>query len=154
MATRSQRVSTPALARDAITVFNYPVDRSQQFIKRIAGIPGDRIRISQKVLYRNGSPRNEPYAIHKTDYEDSWRDDFPSFPTTRLFPTAQEMLTHIVNGEVVVPPGKDFVLGGNRDQSFDSRYLTYVLDECSIPGIDCRYGKSRSPACRRQTLSS
>jgi signal peptidase I len=120
-----QRIPHPAANRDAIVVMNYAMNRREQFIKRIAGIPGDRIRISHKILHRNGLPLSEPWVVRKTEYEDAWRDDFPSQPTARLFPTAQEMLAHIAHGEVIVPSGKYFVLGDNRDQSLDSRYLGF-----------------------------
>jgi signal peptidase I len=127
-------VSNPAPERDAIIVFNYPVDRRQQFIKRIAGIPGDRIRISHKILYRNGSPLNESYAVHKSNYEDTYGDNFPPQPNTNVFPPAQEMLSHdVLGGEIVLPPGKYFVLGDNRDQSLDSRYWGFV-DAADIIG--------------------
>ena len=113
--------------RDDIIAFIYPVDRRQTFLKRVVGVGGDRIRIAKKVLYLNGKPLTETYAVHKLDYEDSYRDDFPSEPNTMLYPPALEMLrNNVVNGEVVVPPGKYFVLGDNRDQSLDSRYWGFV----------------------------
>ena len=113
----------PKIERGDIVVFVYPVDRSQTFVKRVIGIPGDRIRISAKTTYRNGVPLEEPYAIHKTDYVDAYRDSFPSEPNTPFAAAARDMLkNHVVNGEVVVPAGKYFVLGDNRDLSLDSRY--------------------------------
>jgi signal peptidase I len=121
------RSPRPTAKLGDVLVFIYPVDRKQTFIKRIVGMPGDRIRILNKVLYRNGVPVSEPYAVHKLDYLDSYRDNFPSEPNTPLFPPAQEMLLHnVVNGEVVVPAGKYFVMGDNRDQSLDSRYWGFV----------------------------
>jgi len=108
-------------------VFAYPVDRSQTFVKRVIGVPGDRIRIISKAVYRNGIALVEPYAVHKTDYEDSYRDNFPSEPNVRLPPSAADMLgKHIVSGDVVVPDRCYFVLGDNRDNSFDSRYWGFV----------------------------
>jgi len=105
----------------------YPVDRKQTFVKRIIGMPGDHIRISHKILYRNGVQLNEPYIVHKTDYEDSYRDDFPSDPNVPVYPQAAAMLkSDVSNGELVVPPGRYFVLGDNRDQSLDSRYWGFV----------------------------
>jgi len=121
-----QRFPKPILARGDMVVFAYPVDRRQTFVKRIIGVPGDRIRIAAKAVYRNGTAIKEPYAVHKTDYEDRYRDDFPSEPNTPIYPAAQEMLKGVVNGEVIVPSGKYFVLGDNRDMSLDSRYWGFV----------------------------
>ena len=109
--------------RGDIIVFRYPVDRRQIFVKRVIGLAGDHIRIAGKRVYHNGTPLNEPYAVHKTTYEDSYRDNFPSEPNASLQDVGLDMLQkHVVNGEVVVPEGSYFVLGDNRDDSLDSRY--------------------------------
>lgn len=116
--------------RGDIIVFRYPMDVTQTYVKRVIGIPGDRIRIENKQLYRNGQRVEEPYAYHKTDYFDSYRDNFPSIPNTPISDAAQEMLEkHVVNGEVVVPPNCYFAMGDNRDSSFDSRYWGFVPAE-------------------------
>ena len=116
--------------RGDIIVFRYPVDISQTFVKRAIGIPGDHLRIENKQVYLNGKKLNEPYKYHKTDYIDSYRDNFPSEPNTRVDERAQNMLTqHVVNGEVVVPPHSYFAMGDNRDSSLDSRYWGFVPRE-------------------------
>ena len=113
--------------RGDIIVFRYPVDITQTFVKRCMGVPGDRIRIINKQVYLNGVKLDEPYAIHKTDYIDSYRDDFPGEPNLNIYPGALDMLQHhVVNGEVVVPPGYYFAMGDNRDISLDSRYWGFV----------------------------
>jgi signal peptidase I len=113
--------------RGDIIVFRYPVDITQTFVKRCMGVPGDRIRLVNKQVYLNGVKLDEPYKVHKTDYIDSYRDNFPGEPNANLYPGALDMLEHhVVNGEVVVPPGYYFAMGDNRDSSLDSRYWGFV----------------------------
>jgi len=113
--------------RGDIIVFRYPVEIQQTFVKRCIGIPGDRIRLVNKQLILNGKPVNEPYVYHKTEYIDSYRDNFPSEPNVHVAEFAQDMLlNHVQNGEVVVPPGAYFAMGDNRDSSLDSRYWGFV----------------------------
>ncbi len=116
--------------RGDIIVFRYPIDIRQTFVKRVMGVPGDHIRLENKKVYLNGHLLNEPYVVHKLDYIDSYRDNFPSEPNTPLFPPAQEMLEkNVKNGEVIVPQGFFFAMGDNRDQSLDSRYWGFVPRE-------------------------
>jgi signal peptidase I len=125
----AQRFPKPSPMRGDLVIFSYPIDRDQTMIKRIVGIPRDRIRISKAVVYRNGVALEELYGIHKNDYPDSYRDNFPSEPEANslLLDAAREMLkNNVVNGEVVVPAGKYFVLGDNRDNSLDSRYWGFI----------------------------
>lgn len=113
--------------RGDIIVFRYPVDISQTFVKRCMGVPGDRIRLVNKQVYLNGVKLDEPYVYHKTDYIDSYRDNFPGDPNPSLEAGAMDMLrNHVVNGEVVVPPDSYFAMGDNRDSSLDSRYWGFV----------------------------
>src|SRR4029077_16547588 len=103
-----------APARAQMVVHIYPINRKDTFVKRVVGIPGDRIRIRNKQLFVNGEAVKEPYVEHKTEYVDSYRDNFPSAPNVPLYPPATEMLAkNVVNDEVVVPPGHYFVLGDN-----------------------------------------
>ena len=110
-----------------IIVFRYPVDIKQTFVKRVIGVPGDRIRLVNKQVYRNGEKLNEPYTFFKTDYIDPYRDNFPAMPNMQVLPRGVDMLEHsLVNGEVVVPPDCYFAMGDNRDLSLDSRYWGFV----------------------------
>ena len=116
--------------RGDIIVFRYPIDIKQTFVKRVMGVAGDRIHLENKKVFLNGHLLDEPYVVHKLDYIDSYRDNFPTDPNTALFPPAQAMLEHnIVNGNVVVPPGYYFAMGDNRDLSLDSRYWGFVPRE-------------------------
>src|SRR5271163_1809479 len=117
--------------RGDIIVFRYPIDISQTFVKRLIGVPGDRIKIINQVVYRNGVALNEPYVYHKNPYPDSYRDNFPgSEPNVMLYHPAETMLKDdVINGEVVVPAGNFFAMGDNRDNSLDSRYWGFVPRE-------------------------
>ena len=115
--------------RGDIIVFRWPIDIQQNYVKRVIGLPGDRIKVVNKVVYLNGKPLNEPYVEHLSEDIEPYRDNFPSQPVGfgQVYPPAQDMLAHnVVNGEVVVPPGHYFAMGDNRDDSSDSRYWGFV----------------------------
>jgi len=113
--------------RGDIIVFRYPTDIQQTFVKRCMGVPGDHIHIVNKQVYINDKPLVEPYKYNKTDYIDSYRDNFPGEPNVTLERGAIEMLqNNVENGEVVVPPNSYFAMGDNRDSSWDSRYWGFV----------------------------
>ena len=116
--------------RGDIIVFRYPMDLAQTFVKRVIGVPGDRVQLVDKKLILNGKPIEEPYVIHRTAYIDQYRDNFPGQPNTPVPERALEMLRQNVEGnEIVVPPGNYFAMGDNRDQSLDSRYWGFVPRE-------------------------
>lgn len=118
------------VGRDHIIVFRYPLEPETYFVKRVVGIPGDRIRVEDKTLLRNGVPLQEPYAVHKSLRTSDYRDNFPTLPSSSAFPNwADQLPTVVKDGEVVVPPGHYFVMGDNRDFSSDSRYWGFVPRE-------------------------
>lgn len=92
-----------------VVVFKYPEDETKDFIKRVIGLPGDRVQIINKVVYVNGEALKEDYTIHTQPGiipgDIQRRDNF---------------------GPIVVPEGSYFVMGDNRDQSLDSRFWGYV----------------------------
>ena len=117
--------------RGDIIVFRYPLNISQDYVKRAIGVPGDHIRFENQELILNGHKVKEPYTVHSAPYPDQYRDNFPAAPPNMpLRPRAAEMLAeHVVNGELVVPEGFVYAMGDNRDDSDDSRYWGLVPRE-------------------------
>jgi signal peptidase I len=117
------------IRRGDIVVFRYPVDPSQYFVKRVIGLPGDRIHLNGGTVYLNGKRQDESYVIHSFPYPNFYRDNFPtqgymSPETDRKW--RLQMLQHVKDGDLVVPPDSYFVMGDNRDRSLDSRYWGFV----------------------------
>jgi signal peptidase I len=116
--------------RGDIVVFRYPMDIRENYVKRVIGIPGDRIRIENKQVILNGKPLDEPYKVHVRDFSVPYLDNFPDRPDFPVYEPARKMLAeNVVNGELVVPPGNYFCMGDNRDNSADSRFWGFVPRE-------------------------
>ncbi len=116
--------------RGDIVVFKYPLDPSTHFVKRVVGVPGDRVRMDNKQLYLNGRLADEGHKIHKMPNVDEFRDNFPAAAPVSAYPAwAEEIPNHVRDGWLVVPPDRYFVMGDNRDFSSDSRYWGFVPRE-------------------------
>ena len=113
--------------RGDVMVFRFPADPSVNFIKRVVGLPGDRIRYEGKQLYVNG----EPVAKRRvSDADESGELEFEE----QLGSVAHALYNNPQDPgpqmrEVVVPEGKYFTMGDNRDHSNDSRYWGFVPEE-------------------------
>jgi signal peptidase I len=115
--------------RGDVIVFRYPVDPSMYFVKRVIGLPGDRIRLQDKTVYLNGKMLQETYALHQLRDHDPYRDDFPrmeNLPGSVDEHWQVDIWRYLSGRELVVPPGSYFVMGDNRDRSLDSRYWGFV----------------------------
>lgn len=106
-------ISEPS--RGDVIVFIYPVDKSKDFIKRVIGLPGDTIRIEGKKIFINGKLYEDSHGLYRPSSRGGNPGNSPGF------------------GPVTVPPDSYFVMGDNRDQSWDSRSWGYVPEE-SIKG--------------------
>ena len=116
--------------RGDIVVFRYPMDIRENYVKRVIAIPGDRIRIENKQVILNGKPLDEPYKVHVREFSVPYLDNFPDRPDFPVYEPAQRMIAeNVENGELVVPPGKYFCMGDNRDNSADSRFWGFVPRE-------------------------
>lgn len=108
--TRETWVSMEQPERGDIVVFIYPLDRDKDFIKRVVGIAGDTIEVKNKKVYVNGKLVPDPPTAQHTD--------------PRIIPASVQPRDNM--GPVTVPPDSLFVMGDNRDQSYDSRFWGFV----------------------------
>jgi signal peptidase I len=116
------------IRRGDIVVFHYPVNPAQHFVKRVIGVPGDRVRLVNKQVFVNGVALKEPYAHFSRPANDLFRDDFPRLDVAPgETPEWWVLLRKLVeDGQLIVPQGHYFVMGDNRDDSYDSRYWGFV----------------------------
>jgi len=127
-----------AIRRGDVIVFKFPFDDHPHYVKRVIGLPGDRIRIRDEHVYVDDKLLSEPYVIHDPSAEDPFDENFPpagpdSYEAGLRPEWAATIASYVRNGELVVPPDHYFVMGDNRDRSWDSRYWGFV-DRDAIMG--------------------
>ena len=126
--------------RGDVIVFMKPNPENPDLVlvKRVVGVPGDRIHLRHGIVYLNGVAQNEP-AAHKLDDNDGdpqdayepARDDFPQdgVPSGSTALWAEDEPTHIQGNDLVVPAGRVFAMGDNRTHSLDGRFWGFVPRE-------------------------
>ena len=120
------------IGRGDIVVFHYPVNPAQHFVKRVVGVPGDRVRLINKRVFVNGVLQPEPFVQHIRPERLAYRDDFPRTDVPDMGVTANwwaEMRKLVEDKQLIVPEDSYFVMGDNRDDSQDSRYWGFVPRE-------------------------
>lgn len=121
---------TPAFAepeRGDVIVFHPPHEPEKNYVKRLVGVASDTLEMREKMLYLNGAPVFEPFVRYLDERGDAvhpdmeWQSNHLIASTpSRYQPTRDNW------GPIVVPEGRYFVLGDNRDNSEDSRYWGFV----------------------------
>jgi len=138
--------------RGDIVVFLSPAEPGLYVVKRIIGIPGDRIHLRDGVVYRNGDKLNEPYVVHQggENSYNPYRDNFPAVAPTEFSNVTPEwalaLPQHVQGDDVVIPDNSYFGMGDNRDVSLDSRYWGFIPQENVIGRPMFIYWSFETPA--------
>ncbi|MBD1380026.1 signal peptidase I [Metabacillus arenae] len=98
---------------DRFDIIVFHASQNRDYIKRVIGLPGDKIVYKDDILYVNGEPIEEPYL-------EANKEELIGSPLTESF-TLQE-----ITGEKTVPQGQLFVMGDNRRYSKDSRHIGFI----------------------------
>lgn len=109
--------------RGDVLVFDPPHEPTLKLIKRLIGVPGDTLKMRDRVLYRNGEIVDEPFVVHSESGDDMhpwmvWQRDYlaPGVDPRTYAPSRDTW------GPLVIPEDRYFMLGDNRERSLDSRY--------------------------------
>jgi signal peptidase I len=151
--------------RGDIIVFISPAQPGLYLVKRVRGLPGDKIHLKDGKLYVNGELQNEPFVIRDSSRaNDAYRDYRDNFPNAQMPPPEamqqipeywrMTMGSHVQDGDFVVPPDHYFGMGDNRDDSLDSRYWGPVPKENLIGRPMFIYWSFDTPESQYPTASN
>lgn len=122
--------------RGDVMVFRYPKDTSLDFIKRVIGVPGDKIRYENKIVYVNDKPLDQQFLENTADVDLSGYSQDVKELSEKIDDKIHKVWINAGQGEdkkeIVVPPGHYFTMGDNRDASDDSRYWGFVSQDLIV----------------------
>lgn len=137
------------IQRGDIVVFHFPIDPTLHVVKRVIGLPGDHVHLENSRVWVNGVAIPEPYVTYEPSFADGFRDNFPTDLYSDPGVSQQwwmEMRRDVENGDLVVPEGRYFVLGDNRNFSSDSRYWGFVTRDHIVGRPFVIYFSLREPS--------
>src|ERR1700680_874417 len=131
------------IRRGDVIVFKFPFQDHPHYVKRVIGLPGDRVKIVDQQVYVNGQKLTEPYAYHDPAAAyDPFLYNFPPANHDELLSNLQpewatQIFSYTHDGDILVPADNYFAMGDNRDHSWDSRYWGFVNREAIMgrPGV-------------------